>query len=89
MPKFKDYSLYLVISEEYALGREIISIAKAAIAGGIDILQMREKERSREELFKIGSELAQLCRKSKTTLIVNDDPYLAKEADADGVHIGQ
>jgi len=89
MKKIKDYSLYLVITEDCALGRDIISIAKSAIAGGVDILQMREKGKSREELCKIGSELEQLCRKSKTTLIVNDDPYLVKEINADGVHIGQ
>ena len=89
MKKIKDYSLYLVITEGCALGKDIISIAKSAIAGGVDILQIREKEKSREELRKIGSEVAQLCRKSKTTLIVNDDPYLVKEIDADGVHIGQ
>lgn len=89
MKKIKDYSLYLVISEEYALGRDTISIAKAAISSGVDILQMREKNKPKDELRKIGSELAQLCRKSKTTLILNDDPYLVKEIDADGVHIGQ
>ncbi len=89
MKKIKDYSLYLVISEEYALGRDTISIAKAAISSGVDILQMREKNKPKDELRKIGSELAQLCRKSKTTFILNDDPYLVKEIDADGVHIGQ
>jgi thiamine-phosphate pyrophosphorylase len=89
MKKIKDYSLYLVISEEYALGRDAISIAKAAISSGVDILQMREKNKPKDELLKLGRELAQLCRKSKTTLILNDDPYLVKEIDADGVHIGQ
>ncbi|HPL83094.1 MAG TPA: thiamine phosphate synthase, partial [Candidatus Omnitrophota bacterium] len=50
MGKIKDYSLYLVISEEYALGRDTISIAKAAISSGVDILQMREKNKPKDEL---------------------------------------
>ncbi len=89
MVKLKDYSLYLVITEGYALGRDSLSIAKAAIAGGVDILQMREKDKSSEELCKIGGELSRFCKNSEIIFIVNDDPDLAKEVDADGVHIGQ
>lgn len=89
MTKIKDRSLYLVITEDYSLGKDILSIAKAAIAGGIDILQMREKDKAPEELRRIGGELAKLCKRSKTLFIVNDDPSLAKNINADGVHIGQ
>ena len=89
MIKLKDYSLYLVITEAYASGKGILNIAKAAIAGGIDILQMREKDKTQEELYKIGGELAKLCRKNKIIFIVNDDPSLVKDIGADGVHIGQ
>lgn len=89
MIKIRDYSLYLVITEEYALGRDSLSIAKAAIAGGVDILQMREKDKTQNELRKIGGELSRFCRENSTILIVNDDPELAKEISADGVHIGQ
>ena len=81
--------MYLVITEDYALGRDILSIAKAAIAGGVDILQMREKDKTQDELRKIGGELSGFCRENKTILIVNDDPKLAADIDADGVHIGQ
>jgi thiamine-phosphate pyrophosphorylase len=89
MIRIRDYSLYLVITENCALGKDILSIAKAAIAGGVDILQMREKDKTQEELCKIGSELTKLCRKNGVLFIVNDDPNLAKEVDADGLHIGQ
>lgn len=89
MNKIQDYSLYLVLTESYAQGKDILSIAKAAIAGGIDILQMREKDKSHEELRNIGSELSRLCRDNGVPFIVNDDPELAKELNASGVHIGQ
>ena len=89
MQKIRDYSLYLVISEEYGKGRNVLEIAKAAIAGGVDIIQMREKNKPHEELVRLGKKLAALCKESGVLFIVNDDPTIAKEAGADGVHIGQ
>ncbi|SEM43294.1 thiamine-phosphate pyrophosphorylase [Syntrophus gentianae] len=85
----KDRSLYLVLTEEYGNGRSLREIAAEAVAGGIDLLQMREKSKSREELLRLGGDLAALCRRNGVTFIVNDDPLLAAELDADGVHLGQ
>ncbi len=89
MRKIKDYSLYLVISEEYGLGRGAIEIAKRAIKGGVDIIQMREKNKSRPELIELGKKLSNLCRDSGVMFIADDDPEIAKETGADGVHLGQ
>ncbi|OPY85162.1 MAG: Thiamine-phosphate synthase [Syntrophus sp. PtaU1.Bin208] len=85
----KDRRLYLVLTEEYGNGRPLMDIAAEAISGGIDLLQMREKSKSREELLQLGGDLAALCRRNGVTFIVNDDPLLAAELDADGVHLGQ
>ena len=85
----KDHSLYLVITEEYGGPRSALEMAGAAIAGGVDIVQMRQKDKSREELLKLGRELFRLCKGNGVTFIVNDDPSMAKEVDADGVHLGQ
>ncbi len=87
--KIKDYSLYLVISEEYGLGRNALEIAAPALAGGVDIIQMREKNKPYDELIKLGRGLAALCKKNNAVFIVNDSPLLAQESDADGVHLGQ
>jgi len=89
MKKIKDNSLYFVTSEEYSAKRGTLEVAKRAFEGGIDILQMREKEKSEEELRTLGRELAFLCREQGVIFIVNDDPILAKELGADGVHLGQ
>lgn len=89
MGKMKDKNLYLVISEEYGRGRSALDIARQAIAGGADIIQMREKNKPREELIRLGIELAGVCRKSDVIFIVNDDPMLAHEVNAGGVHLGQ
>ncbi|MHB8138130.1 MAG: thiamine phosphate synthase [Smithellaceae bacterium] len=84
-----NHRLYLVLSEEYGMGRTPASVAAQAIAGGIDVLQMREKQKSHEELVSMGKNLCALCRKNGVVFIINDDPYLAYELDADGVHLGQ
>ncbi len=89
MPKIKDYSLYLVISEEYALGKAAVEIAELAIAAGVEIIQLREKNKPMDKLVKLAGELSNICKANGVTFIVNDDPLLAKEADADGVHLGQ
>lgn len=85
----KDYSLYLVITEKYGKGRSAIEIAESAIKGGVDIIQMREKDRPSKELVALGKKLSGLCKSSGAIFIVNDDPMLAREVGADGVHLGQ
>jgi len=80
--------LYLVTSEQYSK-RSTLDIARQAIPSGIDILQMREKHKTFEELAKLGKELKDLCKKHNVVFIINDNPNLAKEVDADGVHLGQ
>ena len=89
MLKIKDYSLYLVITEEYGKGRSAFEMAESAIKGGVDIIQMREKNTPKYKLVDMGKKLSCLCKDSGVTFIVNDDPKLAKEVNADGVHLGQ
>lgn len=89
MRKIKENSLYLVISEECGRPRSALEIAGPAIEGGADILQMREKNKARPELTHLGRALSQLCRDRGSIFIVNDDPVLAMEVNASGVHLGQ
>jgi len=89
MKKAINKGLYLVLSKEYASDGNFLSIAESAVAGGIDVLQMREKNLSREDLIGLGSVLSLLCMRGGVKFIVNDDPEIAKEVNADGVHLGQ
>jgi thiamine-phosphate pyrophosphorylase len=89
MRRINDDSLYLVISEEFCGGKDPLTIAEQAIAGGVDIIQMREKHKSRNDLVDMGHKLAKLCKDEDVLFIVNDDPLLAKIVGADGVHLGQ
>jgi len=53
------------------------------------VLQFRSKDHAPAEKKRLGMELRKLCLGSGTLFIVNDDPQLARELDADGVHLGQ
>lgn len=87
--RIKDGSLYLIITEEYGRGRSAVEIADCAIAGGVDIIQLREKKRPREEVLPMAIDIARACAKRGVLFIINDDPVLAKMAGADGVHLGK
>jgi thiamine-phosphate pyrophosphorylase len=79
----------VVISEEYGMGRPAIEIAKEAVSGGADILQLREKGKPAEEIVMTGKEIAAICKAGGRIFIVNDDPLIARRIGADGVHLGQ
>jgi len=90
MQIMNNHNLYLVISSEYIPGDKApLEIAELAIKGGIDILQMREKNALRAEILILGKNYLKICRKNNVLFIINDDPRLVKEIDADGLHIGQ
>lgn len=70
-----------------ALGAE--RALPAAFDGGVDIVQLREKEAPDSDAVDAGRRLRQLCDQHDALLIVNDRPDLALECGADGVHVGQ
>jgi thiamine-phosphate pyrophosphorylase len=80
--------LYLVCSAEPA-GRELPTLLRAAIAGGVDVVQLREKRMPDEELASVARAARILCEELGALLIVNDRPWVAREAGADGIHVGQ
>lgn len=57
--------------------------------GGANVIQIRDKTTPFETLIEIGRKVKPLFEEYGATLLVNDNPYLAKEIDADGVHLGQ
>lgn len=70
-------------------GRDPEALLDAALSGGVDIVQLREKELERDEIERSAQTFRRLCDTYSALFIVNDDPWLAKSCDADGVHIGQ
>ncbi len=80
--------LYLVCDSKPG-GRQLTDVLRAAIAGGVDIVQLREKQLSDDRLAPIACAASALCEELGALFIVNDRPRVAIEADADGVHVGQ
>ncbi len=58
-------------------------------AGGGDWVQLRMKNTSEEELKNEAKKCVNICQTYGATFIINDNPLLAKEVDADGVHLGK
>jgi len=61
----------------------------AALRGGADIVQLREKRLGRAEVERSAQTFRRVCDTYSALFIVNDDPWLAHSCDADGVHVGQ
>ena len=61
----------------------------AALNGGVDIVQLREKELERRAAERSGATFRRLCDTYSALFTVNDDPGLAAACGADGVHVGQ
>jgi thiamine-phosphate pyrophosphorylase len=70
-------------------GREPEALLDAALGGGVDIVQLREKGLPRDEIERSARTFRRLCDTYSALFIVNDDPWLARTCDADGVHVGQ
>jgi thiamine-phosphate pyrophosphorylase len=69
--------------------RDPEALLHAALGGGADIVQLREKELGRDEVERSARTFRRLCDTYSALFIVNDDPYLARTCNADGVHLGQ
>lgn len=66
-----------------------LQFIESSVKGGVSMVQLREKEASSEKLVHFAFKLKIILDQYKTPLIINDDPVLAAEIDAKGVHLGQ
>ncbi|WP_342771444.1 thiamine phosphate synthase [Paenibacillus sambharensis] len=89
MGKMREFSLYVITGEQYHPGRSMLEVMEAALAGGADIVQLREKNLPASELLEKARALRELTRRYNVPFIVNDHPDIALAAEADGVHLGQ
>lgn len=84
-----DYSLYLVTDRGLSLGRSHFDIIREAIAGGVTMVQLREKELDSGEFYREAMQIRGHLRSCGCPLIINDRVDIALAVDAEGVHIGQ
>ncbi|MHA1573359.1 MAG: thiamine phosphate synthase [Alphaproteobacteria bacterium] len=87
--KSAPWGLYAILDPAHCAGRDLAILARQVLENGAGALQLRDKKGDEQERTKMGRRLKALCEEFGAMFIINDDPCLAREVDADGVHVGQ
>ena len=87
--KSEDLRLYAITDRHWLNGETLYQQVEKALKGGVTFLQLREKNLDEEDFMKEARKIKALCKKYKVPLIINDNVEIAREIDADGVHVGQ
>lgn len=82
-------SLYAITDSQLLPGDKLFTAVAAALKGGCKLVQYRDKSNDRTRRLSEAKTLVSLCMQYQAQLIINDDVALAKEAGAQGVHLGQ
>ncbi len=81
--------LYGILDLGYVEIGDARRMADALVSGGVDVLQLRAKNRSPAEIQTLAIELRPVLSEVGVPLIINDHPQIARNVRADGVHLGQ
>lgn len=84
-----DCRLYGILDLSYVDDRGAGTVVAAMIEGGVDLIQLRGKKKSMEELMDLAAELHKVTSRSSIPLIVNDYAQIAQRLPIEGVHVGQ
>jgi thiamine-phosphate pyrophosphorylase len=86
--RFHDVRLYVLLTESVCRG-DWFETAAAAIAGGADCIQLREKALTDRAWLERARRLVDLCHEHGVLFVANDRADLAVACGADGLHVGQ
>jgi len=89
MLKKEDLRLYLCTDRLLSMGRPITEAVEQALAGGVTMVQVREKDASTREFYEVALKIQKLTRKYHVPLVVNDRIDIALAIGAEGLHLGQ
>ena len=81
--------IYGITAEEHSLGRNNIEVVEQMLAGGVRVIQYREKDKKAREKYLECMKIREMTREAGAVFIVNDDVDIAILVCADGVHVGQ
>ncbi|WP_127532650.1 thiamine phosphate synthase [Paenibacillus kobensis] len=84
-----DFQLYVITGANYHPGRPLADVIEQTLIGGADVIQLRDKFSSEQEILEQARVLRELTRRYGVPLIINDYIDIAIMVDADGVHLGQ
>lgn len=79
--------LYLVTNSDKYSQEEFLERVEDALKGGVDIIQLREKEMSDRDILSLGKKVKKLCDTYKVPMLIDDKPHLAWALGV-GVHLG-
>ena len=85
----KELMLYAVTDRHWLGDETLYDQVKNALDGGATFVQLREKKLDREDFLAEALEIQKLCKKYGVPFVINDEVSIAKDIDADGVHVGQ
>jgi thiamine-phosphate pyrophosphorylase len=83
------YRLYLVLSEADCAGRDLVDVAEQAVLGGVDLVQLREKQAAPDEFLRKAERLQAMLQTHSVPLIINDNLDVARQTQAFGIHVGR
>jgi thiamine-phosphate diphosphorylase len=86
---FPESSLYLITDRDLSRGRSTPEVVKAALAGGVDVVQLRDKRVETALMVEDGLRVRELTTQAGKPLIVNDRVDVALAIEAEGAHVGQ
>ena len=89
MKRIADCFLYGIVDLGYVLDRNVGVVTSQLVAGGIDVLQIRAKGRSKPEIADLALAMLPITKPAGVLLIINDHPDLLRDVAADGCHVGQ
>lgn len=84
-----DLRLYAITDRQWLGGKDFYMVVEQVLKNGATFLQLREKNATHEQRVEEAKKIKQIAAKYHVPFVVNDDIWAAKEAGADGVHIGQ
>ena len=87
MEKLKNARLYVLVTDSLS-SVDALTACKEAVAGGADIIQMREKDMEDKEFYELALKMKEVCA-GKAIFLLNDRPHIAALVGADGIHTGQ
>ncbi len=88
IPGWPRYDLYVITDVVLSRGRSPLEIARAALEGGADAVQLRDKSSPAMNLCRSAAEIQPLARKFGALFVVNDRVDVALLTGADGIHVG-
>ena len=86
---FQQVDVYPVTCEGLSQGRSNLQVLEAVIQGGSKIIQLREKDYPKKDLYNLALKFKEITTRAGVLLIINDHVDIALCVEADGVHLGQ